>query len=223
LANLKKFKSARRVIKLKKGDVSSVIFGPREWKKKYGKELKSSYDKALKQAGKRAGKLLPNLEFNVEHPNINSYLNNRLTKVGGLVNETTIGKLRKQLRLAVSKGESIPSIAERISGVYGKARGARAVTIARTEVLSAYNEGSIQSYIQSGVVDRLEWIATNDSRVRDDHKALDGKTVKLGGYFKYPSGGQTKSPGNSGIASQDISCRCVLGPVVGKESLIPNI
>lgn len=84
--------------------------------------------------------------------------------------------------------------------------------IARTEVISASNEGAMASYKQSGVVEASEWVTSRDNRVRDEHQ-IDGETVELGAVFsnglEYP-GDPHGEPGNV------INCRCTIAPVTKK-------
>ena len=71
--------------------------------------------------------------------------------------------------------------------------------VARTEVTKAANFGTHEAAKQSGVVKTKLWLSSRDDRVRDEHEAIDGETVKLDGTFsnglEYPS---------------EPMCRCVL-------------
>ncbi len=207
LANLRKFKSARRVIKVKEGDIDNIIFGANEWKEKYAEDLEKEYIKTVAAAGKQAEGLLPGLSFDVANPEVEKFIGRTLTKTAEDITETTIKKITKQLQTGIANGESIPDLAFRIGEVYEEAVGSRAVMIARTEVVGSYAGGSLEAYKQSDVVERVEWIATRDGRVRDDHLALDGKTIKLGKTFTL-GGAPTKGPGLSPIAGESINCRC---------------
>ena len=89
--------------------------------------------------------------------------------------------------------------------------------IARTETISAYSEASTQAYIQSGVVSKVVWIATRDNRVRDDHLGLDGVESDIANgatRWTFADGVETRGPGLSGTAHQDINCRCATAPVI---------
>ena len=54
------------------------------------------------------------------------------------------------------------------------------------------------------------WVSTKDGRTRDSHKAMDGQEADKDGFFHFPGGGQTAGPGLSGIAEEDIHCRCTV-------------
>ncbi len=214
LANLRKFKSARRVVKIKEGDINNIVFGANEWKEKYAEDLEKEYIKTVAAAGKGAEKLIPELAFDVANPEVEKFIGRTLTKTAEEITQTTIGKITKQLQDGIAAGESIPDLAFRIGEVYESAVGSRSVMIARTEVVGSYSAGSLEAYKQSGVVERVEWIATRDDRVRDDHLALDGKIIKLGKAWTFGDGVKTKGPGLSGVGGHDINCRCALAPVV---------
>ena len=52
------------------------------------------------------------------------------------------------------------------------------------------------------------WLATLDGRTRDSHRQMDGQEADENGMFHFPGGGTTEGPGLSGIAEEDINCRC---------------
>ncbi len=43
-----------------------------------------------------------------------------------------------------------------------------------------------------------------------DHRKMDGVAVKIDEEFILPSGAKTMAPGQSGVAGEDINCRCYL-------------
>lgn len=66
------------------------------------------------------------------------------------------------------------------------------------------------------------WVTAGDSKVRDDHAAMDGQTVDVDDVFTIPSGpnaGMTADgPGLFGIPEEDYGCRCwVVAGVRNKE------
>lgn len=95
----------------------------------------------------------------------------------------------------------------------------RANTIGQTEVMEALNsarlEAGYQAAEQAGVdPDRAEkvWIATTDSRVREQHLHMNGvSVVGMDTPFTMPNGTQMQYPMDSSLgagASQTINCRC---------------
>ena len=57
-----------------------------------------------------------------------------------------------------------------------------------------------------------EWVSAGDNRVRDSHVAMDGQQVDVADMFTFVEGdnkgAKTDMPGTSGIAGEDINCRC---------------
>lgn len=93
----------------------------------------------------------------------------------------------------------------------------RAIDIARTEALSAVNEGQLELWNQAvdlGVIDnnfyRKFWIVTPDDRLRATHAAIPNMNpngVKVNAKFITPFG-MVSSPGDRNVNL--INCRCVL-------------
>lgn len=158
--------------------------------------------------------------FNMLNPLVENHLREKSTvKIQGLVNETTRERLRASLMEGVQAGESIPSLARRVSETFAEAKGPRATTIARTEVLTSSNFATFEAFEQSGVVDVKEWLATQDDRVRDTHAVLDGQQQALQNPFVTINGDTTMHPGGFGIAEEDINCRCTVIPVIADVEL----
>lgn len=107
-------------------------------------------------------------------------------------------------------------VADAISNRIGGSNSlSRAMTIARTEThkaanVSQYTRAEVSAEI-SGLDVIVEWIATNDGRVRDGHMHADGQKRKIGQPFLV--GGQNlRHPSDpKASASNTINCRCVLG------------
>jgi SPP1 gp7 family putative phage head morphogenesis protein len=134
------------------------------------------------------------------------------------VNITTRRELRDTLREGYLAGEGIPQLATRVESIYSAAEGYRSEMIARTEIISAANAGSVDGMKESGVVDKKEWIATLDGRERDEHGDASGQIVDLDGTFDI-GGEDLDYPGDpSGSAEMTINCRCAVAPVM-KEDL----
>jgi len=98
---------------------------------------------------------------------------------------------------------------------------ARALTIARTETHKAANVSQFtraeMAATDSGLDVQIEWISTNDGRVRDSHRSTNGQIVAIGEKFNV-GGTKMKYPSDpSGGAANVINCRCVLGYHVPEE------
>lgn len=127
-------------------------------------------------------------------------------------------KIREEVFNALTEGLSPRQLASRfgdIDDIFAINKN-KAFMTARTELLRAYSLGqdaSVQHGIDAGVEFTYSWSATLDDRTRADHIALDKKNpnrIEEDGtpIFIFPSGGETSSPRLSGIAKQDINCRC---------------
>ncbi len=139
--------------------------------------------------------------------------------------EGAFERIRKDLELAIIRGDSFQTLSRRIAksiGVdntgngyaYGR-RGltAKAMTIARTEGMRALNAGHQRAYEEAeknGIELAVIWDATLDSRTRPSHGALDGqyKNEEHNGWYVTELGRYVAGPGQSGVASFDINCRC---------------
>ena len=85
----------------------------------------------------------------------------------------------------------------------------RALRIARTEVMTASNVGSLRGARDLGVPMNKIWIATLDDRTRDSHAAMNNVEVDINEDFKLPSGAVMDGPGDpAGGAEETINCRC---------------
>jgi hypothetical protein len=140
-------------------------------------------------------------------------------RITDLVEDTTLSKLQQVLTDGIFNGESMVQIADRIGDLYDDWMGARALTIARTEVLSAANFASRAAAKETGLTLEREWISTQDHRTRDginskfDHLGMDGKRVAMDEPWTV-SGEKMMFPGDSSLgasAGNQISCRCCEG------------
>ena len=119
------------------------------------------------------------------------------------VTDTTRQAVRDALAAGLEAGDGIDALAARIRSSDAAFGPARAELIARTETTRVTNGAqreSLAAYASSeGVTVLKTWLATRDSRTRDEHRALDGTTVGIDQAF--PNGLQ--APGEP-------NCRCTL-------------
>ena len=82
--------------------------------------------------------------------------------------------------------------------------------VIRTETLRARSVGMEEAYTDVDPIYGIVkvYIATKDRRTRYQHKTINGQVADKDGYFRYPDGTKTKQPRLSGVARQDIMCRC---------------
>jgi hypothetical protein len=122
---------------------------------------------------------------------------------------------------ATVNGASIPDVQQQIEQLFSDTGVQqwknRARTVARTEVVGAYNGGLHDAF--SLVVDSdpgtkyvHRWLATEDQRTRPDHREADGQAQPWGEPFQLGPGGLVlmMHPHALGApADQVVNCRCV--------------
>lgn len=144
---------------------------------------------------------------------------NRMVNFGNELWETA----RTQLLEGFLEGESIDELKDRLTGIERVTR-SRARTVARTEIISASNSGSLETVRLAGFTGIKEWQATMDDRTRPTHGdglfdkdtgalifgGADGTRVPLGGKFKVGLS-ELSFPGDPlGSPEEIINCRCTL-------------
>lgn len=126
-------------------------------------------------------------------------------------------KIRNEIAQGIRLGEGYSKIARRLSKQtsinFNKIQ-----RIVRTEAHRVQNVSKLLSVEKieekarkNGLKMERVWVATKDMRTRDSHIYMDGQvaTEEDGqSFFVFQSGATTDVPGNSGIAEEDINCRC---------------
>jgi SPP1 gp7 family putative phage head morphogenesis protein len=92
------------------------------------------------------------------------WLKTRMAWAAAQVGEETEQLLRAQLLAGYENGESIPQISDRIQQLFDGMADYRAERIARTEIMSASAQGTIEGYKSSGVVSKAEFYPAVDER-----------------------------------------------------------
>ena len=160
----------------------------------------------------------------VENPVSKLTLNDRLEKH----RKEIIYDIKRDISIGLMNGDRYSTMANRIrksvDGDYKKA-----IRIARTEthrVREAGNHDAAQAVDEvlksgeSGMQMVKTWRTKKDERVRPakakgknrqyNHKKMDGVAIPVDEEFTLPSGAKTVAPGQSGVAGEDINCRCWL-------------
>ena len=121
-------------------------------------------------------------------------------------------KINSQVLQGIIQGESIPNISKRIMNVQEMNKDA-AIRSARTIVTGAENKGRMDSYHraeQDGIILEKEWLAAIDSRTRDWHAELNGKTAPIDEPFENAIG-KIMFPGDPSADGANVyNCRCTL-------------
>jgi len=140
------------------------------------------------------------------------WLKGRIPWAGSAISEETAKLLAEGLAAGYTAGESIPELSKRVRSLFDDMKKYRATRIAQTEIIATSNQAALSTYQDYGVT-RKEWLSAYDERTRDTHVAANGQVVAMGDDFKV-GGGSGPAPGQIGLASEDISCRCTILPVV---------
>jgi hypothetical protein len=116
---------------------------------------------------------------------------------------------REQLLEGYAEGESIEELRDRLVNVVGLTE-KRATVVARTEVISASNAGSLAMVQYADFTGTKTWLATEDDRTRPTHVHAEGQTVGLEEAFSVGRS-SLQFPGDpSGAPEEVIQCRCTL-------------
>ena len=137
---------------------------------------------------------------------IKDYTANIHLSINNLAADTTY-KLRQRVEDAVGQGIRAGKLKEILMAEYGIAHN-KAKFVAQQET-RLFTAQYTQIRYQDAGIDLYQWSTSNDQRVRDDHKELNGKIFR----FDDPpvSNKQTGAKNNPG---QDFGCRCRALPVI---------
>lgn len=117
---------------------------------------------------------------------------------------------RAQLLEGFIEGESIDKLRDRLRVAVPQLSAARARTVARTEVISASNAGSLAMIETAGFTGTKSWLSTEDERTRPTHLLADGQTVPIAEAFDV-GGAPLFFPGDpAGPPEEVINCRCTI-------------
>ncbi len=139
---------------------------------------------------------------------------NRLNKVP----DEVYGAVAHIINSATTNGASIPDVQAQVEQLFGDTSVPqwknRARTVARTEVVGAYNGGLHDAFAMIVEADPgteyvKRWLATEDARTRPDHVEADGQTVPWGQPF-IVGGFQMMHPHDPTAPPKEVvNCRCV--------------
>jgi HK97 family phage portal protein len=157
--------------------------------------------------------------FQVTNPRIEEFLAQYGLEKATTVLESAKDGLRDALIEGVNAGEGIDKLVARMSEYYADYTDIekyKLVRIAQTEVVGAANQGSLESYEQigSGRI-RKGWLPaynnTRDSHIKAGDDYGEGNEIPLDELFTVGSA-VCLTPGQTGVAEEDISCHCVIFP-----------
>lgn len=169
----------------------------------------------------------------VENPVSKLTLNDRLEKH----RKEIVYDIKQNISVGLMNGDRYSTMANRIKksvdGDYKKA-----IRITRTETHrvreaakweSAMETDRVLQMGESGMRMNKTWKTKKDERVRPakvkrknrqyNHRKMEGVTALVDEEFTLPSGAKTQYPGGSGVAGEDINCRCRLSYGLQKQSV----
>lgn len=123
------------------------------------------------------------------------YTNIKAELTRGFINGDSYGKVAKKLT-------------ETLDGDAAKAK-----RIARTEThraVSTAEQHSVDHAKSKGIRMKKTWMTSKDERVRSSHRHMNGVTVDSDKPFELGGGVTCMVPGQTGVASEDINCRCLV-------------
>lgn len=147
---------------------------------------------------------------------VNRAIENELDSVGFIQrnrenNRRLVRQVRSELTQGLVQGESYQQTANRLTRRF-EVGANEAVRIARTENHRVQSKGRLDSFDRAekaGVIAKRVWVATLDSSTRDTHQDMDGAVANEDGMFDL-NGTLVEGPGLTGIAEEDINCRCTV-------------
>lgn len=132
------------------------------------------------------------------------------------ITQTSQDLMARIIQRAFDEGMGIDEAKRLINKTFPQYSIARSAIIARTEIVSASNLGSISSARATGLTLNKVWLATRDNRTRTlqnsdfDHASADGQKVGINEMFNV-SGENLEFPGDPfGSPGNVINCRCTL-------------
>lgn len=164
------------------------------------------------------GQTSVSITFDLLNEKALKFLEDKKIKFAIKVADTTHKAIINELSEGFEKSESIQELSNRIKDM-PEFDMKRATVVARTEIISSSNAGTLQGYKESGVVIGKEWSSTKDERTRDHHKDVEGQRVALDNPF-IVDGDLLDYPGDNSYdakASNVIQCRCSLKPILEGE------
>jgi hypothetical protein len=150
-------------------------------------------------------------------PFVHNWIAQRENRLNAVPDEV-FGAVSHIINAATGNGASIPDVQAQIEQLFSDtsipAWKNRARTVARTEVVGAYNGGLNDAFSMivandPGTAWVKRWLATEDKRTRPDHVEADGQTVPFSQPF-IVGGFQMQHPHDPDAPAKEvINCRCV--------------
>lgn len=175
----------------------------------------------LKGADFGAGVVVTGFDFSMRSRTVKGWKKETGKRITTEIPKTTLSQFQASLYKGYKLGEGIRELKQRVKDQLGHLVGTgdyRAELIARTETMSAFNFGAVESYRQAKVDGTKIWLAAFDDRVRDWHADVEPAIgLKSAFMVNGPSGTvEMMYPGDPVGGGENVcNCRCVV-------SLIPK-
>jgi|GEM_PF-2065453 len=159
-------------------------------------------------------------DFDMLDPVVVSWLKKHQYIFADQITQTTIIELQAELKAGFDAGETMHEIVDRVSNVFEgtvRATGARALLIARTEIITASNFGKSYAYREMGI-ERKQWIASYGAMTppRPSHDRAHRQIIAQDEQFVV--GSETAEyPGDPSLSpAERCHCRCTMKALLGK-------
>lgn len=147
---------------------------------------------------------------------IEQYFNTDILNASEGITDTTKDLIRKVFAEAYEAGLGIDDIISQLRNT--ELSQMRARLIARTETVTAANQGAMFVAKDTGLKLNKVWLATSDNRTRHDHRMVDGHTVDMDDYFILAGDIKMLQPGDRGGTDgrratppkEVCNCRCTV-------------
>lgn len=140
-----------------------------------------------------------------------AFIQKRAEEFAISVNNTTLEGLETTLAEGIAEAEGIADMRARVGAVYNQFPEYRSELIGRTEATAANNEGLLQAYEQSEIVEGKEWVNAGDDRVRIEHQ---DQPVGVGAEIV----GIRESFSNGLQVPNEYNCRCRIVAVINPDA-----
>jgi uncharacterized protein with gpF-like domain len=111
----------------------------------------------------------------------------------------------------IDNGDTYTTTARKLKERFGKDIG-NTMRIARTEGARVLEDSKYQAFEDLAGNENVQvfkiWHTMGDEAVRDTHDAMEGVKVAYDEDFILPSGARCQYPKGTGVAAEDINCRC---------------
>lgn len=201
--------------------VKGSLLASDEFVKEFGKEFERFLSVTTEQLTSVYIKNIDSeLFFSFFSDRTSAWIKEWAVELAMLIQEESFKNLERIFETGLEEGKGIREISTDLRNSYAFSR-TRARTIALTEILTAHSHAAFESGIQNPSVDRFEWRHSGARGItpREDHIALDGKTIDKGKFFNV-GGELAQYPRDTRLsAKQRVNCHCVMQQIVNDDIL----